>query len=164
MSFPLASDIFKVAGAGQNYVHGGCSPQEMLVPMIDVKVDKGKKETSLAEIALVSLTSKITNLITTLDFVQTEPVSDIVKETSYRVYFISDNNEKISNENIVIADKKDKDTTKRMFRLRFNFKNKKYDKSQKYYLVAYDDKNDIEVLRHEIIMDIAFADDFGFFG
>ena len=162
VSFPLASDIFKVAGAGQNYVHGGCSPQEMLVPMIDVKVDKGKKETSLAEIALVSLTSKITNLITTLDFVQTESVSDIVKETSYRVYFISDNNEKISNENIVIADKKDKDTTKRMFRLRFNFKNKKYDKSQKYYLVAYDDKNDIEVLRHEIIMDIAFADDFGF--
>ena len=162
VSFPLASDIFKVAGAGQNYVHGGCSPQEMLVPMIDVKVDKGKKETSLAEIALVSLTSKITNLITTLDFVQTEPVSDIVKETSYRVYFISDNNEKISNENIVIADKKDKDTTKRMFRLRFNFKNKKYDKSQKYYLVAYDDRNDIEVLRHEIIMDIAFADDFGF--
>ena len=160
----LASDIFKVAGAGQNYVHGGCSPQEMLVPMIDVKVDKGKKETSLAEIALVSLTSKITNLITTLDFVQTEPVSDVVKETSYRVYFISDSNEKISNENIVIADKKDKDTTKRMFRLRFNFKNKKYDKSQKYYLVAYDDKNDIEVLRHEIIMDIAFADDFGFFG
>ena len=78
----------------------------MLVPMIDVKVDKGKKETSLAEIALVSLTSKITNLITTLDFVQTEPVSDIVKETSYRVYFISDNNEKISNENIVIAIRK----------------------------------------------------------
>ena len=163
ISFPLGSDIFKVAGAGQNYVHGGCSPQEMIIPLIEVKVDKGKKETSLAEIALVSLTSKITNLITTLDFVQTEPVSDVVKETSYRVYFISENNEKISNENIVIADKKDKDTTKRMFRLRFNFKNKKYDKSQKYYLVAYDDKNDMEIIRHEIIMDIAFADDFGFF-
>lgn len=163
ISFPLASDIFKVAGAGQNYVHGGCSPQEMLIPLLDVKVDKGKKETSSAEIALVSLTTKITNLITTLDFVQTEPVSDVVKETTYRVYFISENNEKISNENIVIADKKDKDTAKRMFRLRFSFKNKKYDKAQRYYLVAYDDKNDIEVLRHEIIMDIAFADDFGFF-
>ena len=164
ISFPLASDIFKVAGAGQNYVHGGCSPQEMLIPLLDVKVDKGKKETSSAEIALVSLTSKITNLMTNLDFVQTEPVSDVVKETSYRVFFISENNEKISNENIVIADKKDKDSMKRMFRLRFSFKNKKYDKSRKYYLVAFDDKNDIEVLRHEIIMDIAFADDFGFFG
>lgn len=164
ISYPLASDIFKVAGAGQNFVHGGCSPQEMLVPVVDVKVDKGKKETSLAEISLVSLTNKITNLITTLDFVQTEPVSDVIKETSYRIYFISDNNEKISNENIIIADKKDSDTTKRMFRLRFNFKNKKYDKSRKYYLVAYDEKNDIEAIRHEVIMDIAFADDFGFFG
>ena len=162
VSFPLASDIFGVAGAGQNYVHGGCSPQEMLIPIIDVKVDKGKKETSLAEIALVSLTSKITNLITTLDFVQTEPVSDVVKETSYRVYFISDNNEKISNENIVIADKKNKDTTKRMFRLHFNLKNKQYNRSKKYYLVAYDDKNNVEVLRQEMFIDIAFADDFGF--
>ena len=100
--------------------------------------------------------------ITTLDFIQTEPVSDVVKETTYRLYFISDDNEKISNENIYIADKKDKDTTKRVFRLRFSFKNKKYDRSRKYYLVAFDDKNDLEVLRHEIIMDIAFADDFGF--
>lgn len=163
ISFPLASDIFKVAGAGQNYVHGGCSPQEIIVPIIDVKVDKGKKETSVAEIALVSLTNKITNLITTLDFVQTEPISDVVKETTYRVYFISDDNEIISNENIIIADKKDNDTIKRIFRLRFNFKNKKYDKSKKYYLVAFDDKNDVEVIRHEIVMDVAFAGDFGFF-
>lgn len=163
VAYPLASDIFKVAGAGQNYVHGGCSPQEMFVPVIDVKVERGKKETTNAQIALVSLTNKITNLITTLDFVQTEAVSDVIKEATYRIYFVSESNEKISNENICNADKKDKDTTKRMFRFRFNFKNKKYDNSQKYYLVAYDDKNDLEVLRHEIIMDIAFADDFGFF-
>lgn len=164
ISYPLASDIFKVVGAGQNFVHGGCSPQEMIVPIVDVKVERGKKETTFAEIALVSLTNKITNLITTLDFVQTEPVSDVVKEATYRVYFVSENNEKISNENICIADKKDKDTANRMFRFRFSFKNKQYNKSQKYYLVAFDDKNSIEVFRHEIIIDIAFADDFGFFG
>ena len=46
--------------------------------------------------------------------------------------------------------------------MKFSFKNKQYNKSRKYYLVAFDDKNDIEVLRQEIIMDIAFADDFGF--
>lgn len=163
VAFPLASDIFKVVGAGQNYVHGGCSPQEMIVPVIDVKVERGKKETTNAQLSLVSLTNKITNLITILDFVQTEPISDVVKEATYRIYFVSDKNEKISNENICHADKKEKDTTKRMFRFQFNFKNKKYEKSQKYYLVVYDNKNDMEVLRHEIIMDIAFADDFGFF-
>lgn len=160
--FPLGSDLFKAAGSGLNYVHGGSSPQELIIPVIDVKTEKGRRDTTIAQIALVSLTSKITNLITTLDFVQTEPVSDVVKETTYRLYFISDDNEKISNENIYVADKKEKDTTKRVFRLRFSFKNKKYDKSRKYYLVAFDDKNNLEVLRHEIIMDIAFADDFGF--
>jgi len=160
--YPVGTDIFKSPGAGLNYVHGGCTPQEMLVPVIDVKTEKGHMETSTAKIALVSLTSKITNLITTLDFVQAEAVSNIVKETKYHIYFISDDNEKISNENIYVADKKDSDTTKRIFRLKFSFKNKKYEKNRKYYLVAYDDKNDLEVLRHEIIMDIAFADDFGF--
>ena len=147
-----------------NYVHGGSSPQEMIVPVIDIKTEKGRKETTTAQIALVSLTNKITNLITTLDFVQTEAVSDVVKETTYRIYFISADGEKISNENLYVADKKDAETVKRVFRLRFSFKNKQYNKSQRYYLVAFDDKNDIEVLRHEIVMDIAFADDFGFFG
>ena len=160
--FPLGSDLFKGAGSGLNYVHGGSSPQELIIPLLDVKTEKGHRDTSVAQIALVSLTSKITNLITTLDFVQTEPVSDVVKETAYRLCFISDDNEKISNENIYLADKKDTDTAKRVFRLRFSFKNKKYDKSRKYYLVAFDDKNGLEALRQEIIMDIAFADDFGF--
>ena len=162
VSYPVGADIFKAPGSGLNYVHGGSSPQEMLIPLIEVKTERGYKETTIAQIALVSLTSKITNLITSLDFVQTEAVSDVVKETTYRVYFVDGNGEKISNEHLYVADKKDKDTVKRVFRLRFSFKNKKYSKAQKYYLVAYDDNNALEVLRHEIIMDIAFADEFDF--
>lgn len=162
VTYPVGADIFKAPGSGLNYVHGGCSPQEMLVPLIEIKTERGYKETTTAQIALVSLTSKITNLITSLDFVQTDAVSDVVKETTYRIYFVDGNGDKISNEHLYVADKKDKDTVKRVFRLRFSFKNKKYSKAQKYYLVAYDDNNALEVLRHEIIMDIAFADDFGF--
>lgn len=90
------------------------------------------------------------------------PISDIVKETTYRVYFVSADGQKISNENIHVADKTDTESVNRVFRLRFSFKNKKYDKTQKYYLVAIDDKTNIEIIRHEIVMDIAFADDFGF--
>lgn len=162
VSFPIASDIFKTAGGGCNYVHGGCSPQEMLIPVIDVKTEKGKKETANATISLISIAGKITNLITTLDFIQTEPVSDVIKETTYRIYFVSSDNEKISNEHIYVADKTDVEAPKRMFNLRFSFKEKKYDKAKKYYLVAIDDKTGVEVLRHETIMDIAFANDFGF--
>ena len=38
----------------------------------------------------------------------------------------------------------------------------KYDANRKYYLVAYDEKNALEVIRQEVKMDILFADDFGF--
>lgn len=162
MSFPVSSNVFKVAGGGQNYVHGGSSPQEMIVPVIDVKTEKGHMETRPAQIMLVSMVQKVTNLISSLDFIQSEPVSDVVKTTSYKIFFISEDNEKISNECIYAADKKDIDPQKRIFRLRFNFKNKQYDKSKRYYLVAYDEKNDLEVLRHGVVMDIAFANDFGF--
>ena len=162
VTYPVGADVFKAPGSGMNYVHGGCSPQEMLLPLLMVKTDKSQVKYDTAKIALVSLTSKITNLITSLDFVQTDAVSSVVKETTYRIYFVDDNGEKISNEHLYVADKKDEDTVKRVFRLRFSFKNKKYSKDQKYYLVAYDDNNSLEVLRHEVMMDIAFADDFGF--
>jgi len=162
VSFPISSNVFKVTGGGQNYVHGGSSPQEMIIPVIDVKVERGHAETRPVQITLVSMVQKITNLISSLDFIQSEAVSDVVKETRYKVYFISEDNEKISNECIYIADKKDNDPNKRIFRLRFNFKNRQYDKNKRYYLVAYDEKNDVEVLRHGVVMDIAFADDFGF--
>ena len=161
VSYPISNNVFKASG-GQNYVHGGSSPQEMLVPVLDIKMEKYHMETRPAQITLVSMVQKITNLITTMDFIQTDAVSDSIKPATYRIYFISEDNEKISNENIYVADKRDADETKRIFRMRFNFKNKKYDKHKQYYLVVYDDATGIESFRHPVIMDIAFADDFGF--
>ena len=162
VSFPVSNNVFKVAGGGQNFVHGGSSPQEMLVPVLDIKMERGHMETRPAQIALVSITQKITNLITTMDFIQSDAVSDTIKKATYKMYFISEDNEKISNENIYIADKRDADPQKRIFRMRFTFKNKKYDKNKHYYLVVYDDATGIEAFRHSVIMDLAFADDFGF--
>lgn len=162
VSVPIGSDVFKVSGGGQNFVHGGSTLQEILIPVIDVKTNKYHTETKAVRIALVSLIHKITNLTTNLDFIQSEAVTDVNKETTYKVFFISGDNEKISNENIYVADKKEEDASKRVFRLKFTFKNKKYDKNRKYYLVAYDEKNALEVIRYEVQMDLAFADDFGF--
>ena len=161
VSYPVSSNVFK-AGGGQNYVHGGSSPQEMLVPVLDIKMERGHMETRPAQITLVSMVQKITNLITTMDFIQSDAISDTIKPATYKLYFISEDNEKISNENIYVADKRDADATKRIFRMRFTFKNKKYDKNKPYYLVAYDETTGLESFRHPVIMDLAFADDFGF--
>lgn len=162
VSFPISDDVFKVAGGGQNYVHGGCSPQEMLVPVLDLKMERGHMETRNAGIALVSMVRKITNKIAILDFIQSEPVSDVVKTATYRMFFISDDNERISNENSYIADSRDQDAQKRIFRMKFQFKDKKYDKDKQYFFVVFDDATGLEVFRHPVIMDLAFADDYGF--
>jgi uncharacterized protein (TIGR02687 family) len=171
VSFPIGANVFKTQG-GLNYVHGGISPQEMILPLIAVKTERGHIDTSPVKIALVSIVQKITNLITQLDFIHQEPVDDLLKPAEYKLYFLSEQDGKISNENFYRADKKDKDPNKRMFRLRFTFKNKKYNPTNKYWLVAErimdeknadkDKKTTVELFRRQIIIDIAFADDFGF--
>ena len=162
VSYPISSNIFKFAGGGMNYVHGGSSPQEMLIPILDIKMERGHMETKKAEITLVSIVHKITNLITSMDFIQSEAVSDVVKAAKYRIFFLSEENERISNENTYEADSREDNAQKRIFRMRFTFKNKKYDKSKQYYLVVYDEETGLEKWRHPVIMDLALVDDFGF--
>ena len=159
---PLGSDLIKAPGSGLNYVHGGCSPQEMIVPVIEVRTERGKVSVTNASITPVSIIHKITNLSTNIDFLQSEAVSDTVKATSYRVFFADQNGNRISNEHIYQADKKEEEAAKRVFKLKFTFKNQSYDKAKKYYLIIVDEKTGRETFRKEVIMDLAFADDFGF--
>lgn len=46
--------------------------------------------------------------------------------------------------------------------MKFQFKDKKYDKDKQYFFVICDDATGLEVFRHPVIMDMAFADDYGF--
>lgn len=158
VSFPISTNVFK-AGGGMNYVHGGSSPQEMIVPVLDIKVERYHMETRTVQIALLSIVRRITNLITTLDFIQTDAVSDTVKGTNFRIYFVTEDNERITNENIVVADNKSNDPAKRIVRLRFTFKNKTYDPKKHCYLVAVDTQTGLEAFRQEVAVDIAFVDE-----
>lgn len=162
VSSPSGTDIIKAPGNGLNFVHGGCSPQEMIIPVIDIKTERGKTETTKAKISVITRQKTFTNRIITLEFIQLEPVSNIVKEATYKVYFVDSNGETISNENFIIADKTDTEGIRRIFKHRFNLKDKVFTKSEKYYLVAVDEDNGMEVMRNEVIIDIAFAGNFGF--
>jgi uncharacterized protein (TIGR02687 family) len=161
VSWPIGANVFKTSG-GLNYVHGGASPQEMILPLITVKTERGHVETRSVKIALVSMVQRITNLITQLEFIQQEPVGDIIKPVEFKLCFVSEDGETISNEHLFTADMNDSDSSKRIFRLRFSFKNKKYDTAKKYWLVVTNTESGIELFRHPVIIDIVFADDFGF--
>lgn len=162
ITVPVASNIFKSAGGGQNFVHGGSSPQEILIPVVQVKTIRGYRESQNVKISLISMLPKTTSLLINLDFVQQEAISDVIKPTTYKISFIDESGETISNEEIHLANSKEKESAKRIFKLRFNLKNQKYRRDKKYYLVATDTATGMEAFRHEIIIDIAFADDFGF--
>ena len=136
--------------------------QEMLVPVLDIKIERGHMDTKNAQIALVSMIQKITNKVIVLDFIQSEPVSDMVKAAVYKIFFISEDNEKISNEVSLFADSRESDALKRIFRMKFRFKDKRYDKDKKYYLVVYDENAGMESFRHPVIMDPAFPEEYGF--
>lgn len=74
-------------GGGQNYVHGGASLQEIIIPVIKLKTASGRKSDKTVEVILTSLSRKITNLITYLDFIQNENVSDVLHPVQLQIYF-----------------------------------------------------------------------------
>lgn len=162
VTVPRGVDVFKTPGGGQNFVHGGASLQEIVIPLIKVKTEKRKQNVENVEVVLTSVTRKINNLIVYLDFLQKEAVTDRLRAARIEVYFENASGDKISDREIIVADRKDQDVDNRMFKEKFIFRNQKYSKDEKYDLVMKDVGSDIEVARHEFIIDIAFADDFGF--
>jgi uncharacterized protein (TIGR02687 family) len=159
---------------GLNYVHGGTSLQEMVVPVIEYRYlrnnsaeyqkNKHKYDTKLVEIALLSATHKISNMIFSLSFYQKEAVGDNREAANYQVYFTDANGKQISDVQKIIADKTSDNGQERTFRCSFNLKSQKYDSKEIYYLVIADE-NGMVTSREEFQIDIAFAvDEFDFFG
>lgn len=161
---PRDATRIKLSGGGANYVHGGASLQEMVVPVIVFRnmraSQKGYVETTQAELALLSETRKITNLIFALDFFQKQPVGEKMLASEYTVYMTDDAGALVSDQKIVIADRVNANASERVFRVSFNLKGGAYDKNRTYRLVITNGKD----LPQEIpfTIDIAFADDFGF--
>ena len=138
------------------------SPQELLVPTLYVKTQRGVVDTEDATINLITEIRKVTNLRLSLDFYQEKPVSDLVKAATYRIHFVSSEGEIISNEVIYkVASKSDK-AGERIESLKFDIKRKNYDSNLRYFLKVINDKTNVEVLSRQVIIDLPFTDDFGF--
>lgn len=160
---PVGADIFKVAGGGQNYVHGGTSLQEMIVPVIELTMNTRGVAIDYVNVILTSVTRKVTNLITYLDFIQTEKVTDTMKAQSMVAYFATESGEHISFDVPIVANSRDDAPEKRIFHEKFTLKTREYRSGDKYYLMLVDANDEKNILQqYEFMIDIAFVDDFGF--
>ena len=170
---PRESIRIKMKGGGLNFVHGGISLQEMVVPVIEYhflrnqskeyKRNKSKYDTKPVEISLLSANRKISNMIFSLNFYQKEPVGGNREAATYQLYFTDSAGKPISDVQKIIADKTSDNGQDRTFRCSFNLKSLKYSNTETYYLVITDE-NGLQVQREEFQIDIAFAmDEFDFF-
>lgn len=154
----------KVQGGGENYVHGGISLQEMVVPVIvykGMRTDYKKYvEVQNPGLSLISESHKVSNLMFSLDFLQKQPVCDKVQPCNYTLHFTNDEGIPISDFQTVIADRTSANASDRVFRVRFTLKQIQYNKNKLYRLVIANDTDAPEEVEFRI--DIAFADDFGF--
>lgn len=106
VSVPSDSRIFRVPGAGQNFVHGGLSPQEIVVPVLTVTANKGKVTEEYVGIT-PPVKREIKKLKQSFDFLQTNPVNDKYRKAEYEIYFTNEDDVKISNTCKAVADRKD---------------------------------------------------------
>lgn len=156
------------AGAGERYVHGGLSLQEMCVPCIRFKNHRaGSKdyvEAKSVGIALLDATRTITNNMFTLRLYQKEPVGGKTVAASYELYLADDALQPISDVQRVEADLVTTDERERVFKLRFCLKaGVKTSSNGTYYLVAADAASSRVVWKEQFRVEIAFSviDGFG---
>ena len=171
---PRENVRIKMSGGGMNFVHGGISLQEMVVPVIDYQFlrnankayqrNREKYDTKPVTVSLLSATRKISNMIFSLNFFQKEAVSDNRSVCNYLLYFTDSNGKQISDTARIIADKASDNAQDRTFRCSFNLKSLKYSNRDSYYLVIADESGLQAPQREEFQIDIAFAlDEFNFF-
>ncbi|MCD4713408.1 MAG: BREX-1 system phosphatase PglZ type A [Clostridiales bacterium] len=162
---PKGTIRFKTQGNDGNFVHGGAMLQEIVVPVIEYfdKRSDGFKAKKV-EVQLTSITRKLTNRISYLEFFQTESVSVKNLPLNLKLYITDVDGNRVSNEVFIIADRDSSDPKDRSFKEKFVLKDLKYKKEDTYYLVLEDDEETINPIlsKSAFTIDLAIVNDFGF--
>lgn len=163
---PLDNIRMKKQGGGMNYVHGGISLQECVVPVIEFKNMRASSKKFVdikkAELQLISQSRKVSNSIFSLDFYQKEAVSGKVTAATYEIYMADASGKAVSDKKTVIADKSSGNGSDRVFRIRLTLKSLDYKKTDTYYLTVVEAGTTNVTDRIEFTIDIAFVNDFDF--
>lgn len=154
------------AGGGMNYVHGGATLQEMMVPVIIFKnlrcSSKQYEENRKATVSLISSSRKISNNMFSLDFYQKEPVAGKVAPGTYWAFFTDGAGKPISDRKLILADKTDPAAENRLIRVRFTLKGQAYQKTEEYFLTIQEKDGTSLPEKVRFTIDIAFVNDFDF--
>lgn len=104
----------KQGNIGLQFVHGGHSLQEMVIPVIQLEIKKNRKEMPPVEFEIIGGLNKITSGTLKVTLIQKMAVSNSYKSISVDFGVYSPENELVSNEETVVFDKTSDNPTDRI--------------------------------------------------
>ena len=154
---PYSYDIFKTPG-GLQYVHGGSSLQEIIVPIVhisELRAANSKETVAPVGVRLKSVMRKITNRSFNLEFEQVEKVEDKKQPITCVTYMEDEAGNRVSGEYKFVAASESDDPEQRVSKIRFNLMNIDFDRSKRYFLILRDAENTDEyIAREQFTIDI----------
>lgn len=156
----------RMQGSGVNFVHGGASLQEIVVPVLSFKNkragQKGSQAIQKVDIRLTNMTRKITNSIFNLEFFQTEKVEEKMVSRTVVIYMGDEEGNILSNEETIIGDRSYDNPAERTFKLQFVLKSISYDRSKTYYLMIKDTETGVITEKVPFTINLGIVSDFDF--
>lgn len=155
---PYSYELFKTQGSGLQYIHGGASLQETVVPIIhigELSSAKNKDAVTPVGVRLKSITRKITNRSFALEFEQYEKVEGLKQAVSCETYIVDEDGNKVSGTYPFMAASTSDDAATRVTSVRFTLMNIQFDRSKRYFLVLRDTaKSDEYIEKEQFTIDI----------
>ena len=134
----------------------------MLVPVLEVNVSRGSSQKEPVSVQLMTAKRKVIGLSISLEFYQTEALSDSITKAKYTLYFEDSKGNLITNQHTYYADSTSEQASERFTNFTFDFINRNYDTNEKIYLVVKNTETKIQVERIDFVIDNPFAGGFGF--
>lgn len=156
---PKGASRFHFAG-GARFVHGSAMPQEVVVPLVTVRVsDAEGAKTRTVSISLLGSTNKVVTNTQRFEFIQTDAVTERVLARSV-VVTLRDGEQLISDEQTITFDSTSQLLDERKRSVFLTVLSGSYDSHKRYDLVMRDAVTKVEVLRQPVQIDLAFGNDF----
>jgi hypothetical protein len=156
---PKGASRFHFAG-GARFVHGSAMPQEVVVPLITVKLSESEDiKTRTVSISILGSTNKVVTSKQRFEFIQTDAVSERVLARSVTIS-LRDGDSLISDEQALTFDSTSKLLDERKRSVFLTIRTGNYESHKRYDLIMRDAVTKVEVLRHPVQVDLAFGNDF----
>jgi uncharacterized protein (TIGR02687 family) len=150
---PYSYDYFKSSG-GIQYVHGGASLQEIVVPFLIIsELRSGALKDSFGPVGvrIKSINRVITQRSFTIDFEQFEQVAEKKTERKLITYFVDDQGKDVSGRYPFLANSESDELSQRITRVRFTLNNIDFHRDKRYMLILKDEnQGDSEYLEKEV--------------